>query len=86
MIQAVGIEKLLPDMRNAPLAEAVKLYRSFACPRGTYAKLEKEHGAFAIGVEPVEPVVSAAPALVSSSDANLAIQLHQEQFGLRVRT
>ena len=53
MIEDVGVGALLPDADGADVAGAVAVYRSFANGRGTYAALEAEHGAVAIGVQPL---------------------------------
>lgn len=54
MIADIGIDNLLPDFKG-DLDDAVDLYRSFGTTRGSYRDLEKEHGAVALDVEPLEP-------------------------------
>ena len=54
MIADIGIHNLLPDFKGE-LDDAVDLYRSFGTRRGSYRDLEKEHGAVALDVEPLEP-------------------------------
>ena len=55
MIGDVGVHALLPDADAADVAGAVARYRAFGNQRGTYAALESEYGAVAIGVEPLAP-------------------------------
>ena len=54
MIEDVGIKNLLPD-HAGNIDAAVRVYKSFGTTRGSYAELEKEYGAVAIDIEPVEP-------------------------------
>ena len=53
MISGVGVKALLPDADAADVAGAVARYHAFGNQRGTYAALEAEYGAVAIGVKPL---------------------------------
>ena len=45
---------------------AVQVYKSFGTTRGSYAELEKEHGAVAIDIEPVEPSMARFDEVISA--------------------
>ena len=73
MIEDVGIEKLLPD-HMGDIDTAVQVYKSFGTTRGSYADLEKEYGAVAIDIEPVEPCMTDSdeviPAITTSYETD----------------
>ena len=75
MIREVGIKYLLPNRAGMSVADAVALYKKFANQRGTYAEMEKQHGAVAIDVDPLEPTTLEPTCL---TDEQIALNLHEE--------
>ena len=56
MIEDVGIEQLLPG-EPCDIDEAVSKYHALGNQRGLYKDLEKQHGAIAIYIKPLAPII-----------------------------
>ena len=56
MIEDVGIEQLLPG-ETCDIDAAVSKYHAFGNQRGLYKDLEKKHGAIAIYIKPLAPII-----------------------------
>ena len=56
MIEDVGIEQLLPG-ETCDINAAVSKYHAFGNQRGLYKDLEKKHGAIAIYIKPLAPII-----------------------------
>ena len=78
MIEDVGIEQLLPG-ETCDINAAVSKYHAFGNQRGLYKDLEKKHGAIAIYIKPLAPIIK--PHVVTHAFDTLGCMSSDDEMG-----